>query len=957
MDWSAPPFDERQCMTQDRNAEDDAEAAPPRRADLRIGTTGLRREVVVADSESGASFPQRLLIGLVDASRTHAWMVVLVGILVAAGSGVYASRHLGVNTDTDQMFSASLPWRQHELAMERAFPQFQGLLVTVIDAKVPEDAEETARDLTRALAADHAHFSIVNRPGASPYLQKEGLLFLSTAELTRLMNRIIDAQPFLGTLSADPTARGLFAALGLLGQGVTHGGANLSAYRSELQALHAAMAAAMAGHAQPLSWQQMLSGGLSDLGGKYQFVLFKPRLDFHSLEPGGAATAAIRAAAAKLPFVQSGAARVRITGPVALADIQFATVAQGTVTGLIGSLILITLWLFLAVRSWRLIVPILGTLGLGLMLTLFFAAATIGTLNLVSVGFGVLFVGIAVDFSLQFAVRFREARHDAGEVAEALRGTARRAGGAILVAALATAAGFLAFVPTDFGGVAELGLIAGTGMLIAFLCTMTFLPAAIAVCRAPAERAEVGFAWGWRADALLTRRHGPVLMGFAALVVLALALAPRLAFDSDPLDTQNQNTEAMRTLRDLINQPLSNPYSIGILAPNVNDASVLAAKLRRLPTVSSVLTVDSLVPPDQSSKLALVADATDILTPSLLPPTDPQPASPADSRAAARVALAQIEPALRLLPPSAPLRAIAGDLREIMHAPDHTVRAVDDALTRFLPLELERLRTALGAESANLASVPPDITRDWVLPDGRARVEVLPAPSARNSRGLHRFVAEVTRVAPDAGGTAVTVVAASDTIVGAFRSAAVAALLAIAVILFVALRRLRDAMLVLAPLMLSVALTLLVMVLLPLRLNYANIIALPLLLGVGVSFNIYFVMNWRAGRREMLASATARAVAFSALTTGTAFGSLALSAHPGTASMGALLLISLGCTLTASLVFVPALLAALERAPTDGVRRVVPRTRQMMLQRCSIEAVAKEFDRLRDDTRSREPSD
>jgi predicted RND superfamily exporter protein len=190
-------------------------------------------------------------------------------------------------------------------------------------------------------------------------------------------------------------------------------------------------------------------------------------------------------------------------------------------------------------------------------------------------------------------------------------------------------------------------------------------------------------------------------------------------------------------------------------------------------------------------------------------------------------------------------------------------------------------------------------------------VEVLPMAAARNSQGLHRFVTEVTHLAPDAGGTAVTVVATSNTIVGAFRSAAMAALLAIAVILVVALGRLRDAALVLAPLLLSAALTVLVMVLLQIPLNYANIIALPLLLGVGVSFNIYFVMNWRAGRRQMLASATARAVAFSALTTGTAFGSLALSGQPGTASMGALLLISLGCTLVASLIFVPALLAAL----------------------------------------------
>jgi hypothetical protein len=171
-------------------------------------------------------------------------------------------------------------------------------------------------------------------------------------------------------------------------------------------------------------------------------------------------------------------------------------------------------------------------------------------------------------------------------------------------------------------------------------------------------------------------------------------------------------------------------------------------------------------------------------------------------------------------------------------------------------------------------------------------------------------VDEVTNLAPNAGGSAVTIEATSETIVSAFRNAALIAIVSITIILLLALRRVLDVGLVLAPLILSALLTLLVAVLLPLPLNFANIIALPLLLGVGVSFNIYFVMNWRAGRRAILGSATARAIVFSALTTGTAFGSLALSEHPGTASMGRLLLISLACTLLASLVFIPALLSS-----------------------------------------------
>ena len=181
--------------------------------------------------------------------------------------------------------------------------------------------------------------------------------------------------------------------------------------------------------------------------------------------------------------------------------------------------------------------------------------------------------------------------------------------------------------------------------------------------------------------------------------------------------------------------------------------------------------------------------------------------------------------------------------------------------------------------------------------------------ASQDSAGLHRFVAEVLAVAPEASGAAVALVRSANTIVAAFRLAAIGAMVAITLILLVALRRLLDTALVLAPLIFSTLLTVIAAVLLPLPLNFANIIALPLLLGVGVSFNVYFVMNWRAGTRMPLSSATARAVLFSALTTATAFGSLALSKHPGTASMGLLLLVSLACTLVSSLTFEAALLA------------------------------------------------
>ncbi len=853
----------------------------------------------------------RLLAGVVGTSRRHALLVMLAGLLLAILAGGVAATRLGVSTDTDKMFSDTLAWRQNAIELNKDFPQFHDLLVAVIDAREPEEADATANALVEALSQDHVHFQTVRRPDASPYFDANGLLFLDLPQLTAIMDRTIDAQPFLGQLVADPTARGLFSALALLGVGVTNGGADLTPYLDAIRAFHEVLAEAADGKPRPLSWQKLLGAGLSDLAGKYRFVLFQVRQNFGALEPGGDATAIVRHTISQLEFVKSGDAHVRITGQVALADEEFASVAHGAVEALAGSVLLITLWLYLAVRTWRLIVPILLTLGLGLMLTVLFAAVTVGTLNLVSVGFGVLFVGIAVDFAIQFSVRYREYLHASGDPERGMRETAVRAGAQILCAALATAAGFLAFVPTAFSGVAELGLIAGGGMLIAFICTVTFLPAAISLFDPRDERVEVGFVWAGALDIWIKANHRWLLAVFIALAGLAIAVAPRMTFDSNPLHTKNPNTEAMRTLRDLIDLPLTNPYTIDIVEPDARAADALAEKLRQLPTVGQVRDIDSFVPSDQTKKLAVIADARGLLAPTLSAAPPVAPITPDQVRMAARVALSQIEPALAKLPKDHPLAAVAVDLRRLRDAPDDVEMAANAALTRFLPEQLDQLRTSMKAGQVTRADIPPDIARDWVLPDGGARLQVLPKPDLRGPDGLAAFTEEVTRLAPKAGGSAVIIAATSATIVHAFRSAAISALVTILVILLAILRRPLDVVLVAAPLVLSALLTLYVAVLLALPLNFANIIALPLLLGVGVSFNVYFIMNWRAGITGPLGSATARAVLFSALTTGTAFGSLAMSGHPGTASMGELLLISLGCTLIASLVFVPTILATL----------------------------------------------
>lgn len=851
-----------------------------------------------------------LIVAIVAACRRHAALTVLATLLLAAAGLLFTARHLRIDTDTNRLFASSLPWRQAQIAEAKNFPQFDSLIVAVVRGATPEEAAETARALAMALGADKAHFHDAVYPAGADFYSQEGLLLLPVPQLAKLLNSIVAAQPFLGQLSADPSARGLFSGLSLIALGVKSGQANLTPYNAALRGVETALQRAAAGHPQPLSWQALLDNdtGTSDV----EFVLAHPVLNQGSLQPGGLATAALNKIAAGLPDVAAGRASVDYTGQIPLSDEQFASLTQGLIAGGIVSLVLISLWLYLALRSWRLIVPILATLVLGLTFTITFAAIAIGVINLISVAFAILFIGLAVDFAIQFCVRLRDVRHEHPDLAGAIPETARQAGGQIALAAAATACGFLSFAPTSFVGVAELGVIAGAGMFIAFLCTITFLPALLWLFHPDAEFAAIGLPFGEQADRLLIRRHRPVLIGFAVLALAGGLAALTLRFDANPLDTKDPSTESMRTLSGLLDNPATNPFYAEALTPSLAAAKTLTAQWSKLPQVQGVISGATFVPDQQDMKLAMIAQAQNILAPTLVAPGTPvAPATAADIRLSMKMAADGITKARAQLPATSPLLGIAAAMDQLQSAPDAQIMAMNAAITRFLPTELARLNTSLSPQPITLANLPPDIARDWFLPDGQVRVEALPTAAAQSTAGLRRFADAVRAVAPQTGGPAISTIASADTILGAFRTAALLAVLAIAIILFIVFRNWRDMALVLATLALSALLTALFAKLAGVAINYANIIALPLLLGVGVSFNVYFVMNYRAGMQRFLSSATAHAVLFSALTTGTAFGTLAASHDRGTASMGLLLLLSLAAVLIATFAFLPALLYAL----------------------------------------------
>jgi uncharacterized protein len=844
-----------------------------------------------------------VLLALVELCRRRAPLVLLAFVLLTGGCGWYAATHFRMNTDVNTLLAEDLPWRQQEKALEQAFPARNDLLVLVVDGASAAVTEAAAHTLATKIAARPELFHTVQRPDALPFFRQNGLLFLEQAALADVVDALIQAQPLLGSLAADQSLRGLFRTFALMLRGVQDGAVPVEKFAPVFAEISAIIKAQSAGESRTLDWQNLLNQK-SDPHQLRRFVLVQPVLDYAALSPGAAASQAVRTMLAESGLVNNPMVKVRLTGSVALNDEEFASVADGMGLAALGSLAVVALLLFLALRSVRLVLPILLTLAAGLVLTTAAGLAVLGSLNLISVAFAVMFIGIAVDFGIQFGVRFRDQHFHHPDHATALAATTRLIALPLVLAATSTAAGFLAFTPTAYRGVAELGLIAGMGMLIALVCNLTLLPALLTLCRPPAEAEAVGFAWLGGLDRLLQRRRPAVLAVAALLAVLALGLTTQLRFDFDPLNLKDPRAESVATLFDLAKNLESTPYTAQILAPDLAAADALADKLRALPEVARVMTLSSFVPEEQAAKLPILHDTQMILLATLSPANFALPPRAVELQEAAATLVTELN-SLRAKDPA--IGMLADALQPLlMDAP--ALFALQDRLIGGLPAQLTQIRDLLGAQPVTVATLPAALRADWVAADGRARLEIYPKADPRTGDHLLHFNRAVQTLAPEASGTSIAIVESGRTVVTAFMYAAIGAVLVIGLLLLFSLRRVGDVLAVLAPLVLACLLTLATSVLLHIPLNFANIIGLPLLLGLGVSFAIYFVTYWRDGGTQPLQSSMARAVIFSASTTLVAFGSLALSAHPGTASMGQILTLALLYALASTCLLLPALL-------------------------------------------------
>ena len=847
------------------------------------------------------------IVRLVALCTRHAWPVIILTVGLAAFCSVYAARHFAVKTDVNQLFPAELAWTKRAFQFMEAFPQ-HGILA-IVDAPTPEAVEQATTKLAEALAADPAHFRAVDQPQGGRFFAENGLLFMPTEQVARIAGGMKGAAPLIGTLAADPSLRGSLDALSVGLMGVANGAYGLDALAPSMTMAGDTVDEVLAGRPAHFSWSALANGKPPEPQELHRFIEIEPVLDFNALEPGRAATEAIIETAQRLDLAHDYQARVRLTGLVPIDDAEFATLKEHAVFNGAVSLGAVLIILWLALRSPRIILAAVISVSCGLAYSAALGLFLVGALNLISVAFFVLFVGLGVDFGIQFCVRYRAERHETGELGSALISTARKAGVPLALAAAATAVGFSSFLPTDYRGLSELGQIAGPGMIIAFLTSVTLLPALLRVLNPPGEPHPMGFTALAPIDRFLQQYRIPVVVITLAIVLLLSPLLAFLPFDFNPLHLQNPKAEAVATFLELRREPETGASAIEIVAPDLAAAQTDAQRVAALPQVAQTRTLADLIPPDQYKKLALIRQMTAAIERSLNPAQTRPPPSDQDSVAALQATAGSLSQFAALGGSGGDAaKRLSGLLTQLAQADPAARQRAEVAVVEPLKVSLAGLRAALKAQPINVATIPPDLKGQWLAPDGRARVQVLPKGDPDDTAVLRNFVSSVIAVEPQATGPAVLLYEAGNTTVRAFIEAGIFALAAITLLLWITLRRITDVLLTLVPLLLATVVTLELCVVFDLPLNFANIIALPLLLGVGVAFKIYYIMAWRRGRTALVQSTLSRAVIFSAMTTATAFGSLWLSSHPGTSSMGKLMALALVCTMMAAVLFQPALM-------------------------------------------------
>jgi hopanoid biosynthesis associated RND transporter like protein HpnN len=857
-------------------------------------------------------------------STKNPLLVLLLVCICTVLGFLYTANNLSINTDTTELVAPDAPFQQNSRKFEKAFPQDMRTLLLVVESKTPELTKSATLRLARLLKADQKNFDSVYTPNDSSFFRQNGLLYLDKADLEDLSSTMSEAQPFIGRISQETHLSGFFSIIDDALTSSDENGELPLDLPTLINKVSTALSQTMNGEGTLLSWEELITSS-KKITSKHSFVIVRPKFDYSRIRPAEEAIDAVRKAVQDIQTPGLPEVKVRITGEVGLEDDELSGMSTGTFNASIFSVVIVLGILLVAYRSVYLTAATLITLALGMVLCGAFAAAAVKELNLISVAFAVSNIGLGVEYAIHFCLRYRDNLKHHIDKDRAIIGTLTSTSPSLLLCAGTTAIGLYAFIPTDYQGVSELGLLAGTSLFICLLVTLTLLPVLLKiiplkVVETPANSHYSGIEHLPEKLSALTQGYAkPIAVVIAVLAVIALAMIPQVETDFNPINLRDPNTESVIAFKTLTQDKETTPMTLTVLVKEAEKTKAMQQKLSKLPSVDKTVSLFDFQPEDQEDKLALIEemDLTMGIQSRQFPPLD-MADNPIPAINHLLKTISTILPKKTNPQEIAALTAFKTQLQGVLTEYDtrfqpynrQFIEKVQTALLGTLPQVMNELLGSFDAREITVDDVPADLKERWLSQDGWYRVQIYPKKDLNDLNNLEEFITEVQTLEPETTDLPVLYLESMKAVIGAFKEAITIALITIAIVLFSIRRNLTDTLLIMTPLVLAGVFTMASTVLTHTPINFANIIALPLLLGFGVDNGIHMVEKLRHSALEthnIYQSSTARAMFYGALTTSSSFAGLAFSSHQGIASMGLVITMGIFWIMVSTFVILPVL--------------------------------------------------
>ena len=881
----------------------------------------------------------RLLSRLGEWVVSHIWWVVVGALVLTAAGGALLPR-LDILTSRSALYPKDVDVNQRWDAYLENFATTNSL-VAVVEGE-PDDLGPFAELLAAELRQEDEVVRSVFYKADMEFFADRAFLFLPLDQLGKLRDRVVEHRAEVDRFARIDGLVPLLEAFSKLDSSTAFeekididtatkilaaGRALFEEFerwlddpaRNEIDILDSAFVEELSGR------DYDLSGYMRSRDKRMLFVFIQPASNSEEFDAVHALVEAARGAAARASEIWRGEGgeppTVGLTGLPKIADEETLAIRHDVVFTASVAAVLILLIILLGFRSVRrgmlVLVPMLLAGFWNLGLTVF----TVGHLTILTAGITAVLFGLGVDYGIFLSGLIEENRRAGMDLRRAVVEAVRFGGRTLVTAGGTTTLAFFVIGTVPFTGFAEMGIVTGTGVLLVLLAMLFLLPALSMLFPAPVRPSR---SKGLEATAANLRPRvvftGLITMVTLALTALSLAVAFPFEIDFNVMNILPRGSEAIRLQKEMGERSEFSPDFVAAIAQDEAEARSQAEILTKLPTVARVESVTMLLPGDQEEKIALMREMGGIFDRIKVSEDDLGRFTAGDLAEALDVFYDPLEDAQE--------RAFAGNQKEIVKGLDEIIERMDaitekleknpDATARVRAFE-RALFEVIGDAVAQVArwtkvgpiaaaGLPRDILEKFQGRDGRFVSYVFPTGSIYDVDFLDEFLGQVYEVAPDATGFPTTHQVFSRMIFDGFLQALSYAVLVVFIMLLLDFRSLGYTLAAFLPLGLGAAWMLGLMVLFGISHNYANIIALPLIIGLAVDYGVFITHRLRAEQNQqpfVTIQRAGRAVILAALTTLAGIGAICLGEHQGAASLGKVLILGIVSCLVAAIVVLP----------------------------------------------------